>query len=626
MIANIKSIAANIRTELQNVKSNSIAWTHSIKGNVIELASHIFALWTIQNSQYYFRVGNVDDRESYLSHPQAAQVVSIIRLLNLENTETKLVGNLIEIGTGEGKSLILAVTACILALLGYYVNCACSSIYLCQRDYDKFSQLFRALNVTERVRYGTLCDLCERTMDLAIDIRQKVSDLLLGIKNAKKNQVTVKTVLLMDEVDVLFGNDLSFFSQSYEPLTFIENNFISQLTDFVWKNRRKDEIVTMQRVKQSHYYKEIENMFKSRGWMALIDNEIEKMIRDSKRAGKTQYIVQDGQIGYEYSDGIHFNISVGYKTMFAHYAEFAKGSISQDTLKKNKGLKILCAQLSFVELCKQFDVLLGVTGALSGLTKLQLNVIKETFGINKFTYMPSLFGENKLTFDSIKDIKLYDTTDYFSNLALEIRTRLSDHADGQRCVLVFFENNKKLKHFYNCPEFEQFRDNALRVTEKNSKDEIASIIRHACMSGAILLATKSFGHGTDFQVRDEIVENNGGPHVIQAFLSDQKIEEKLIQGRTARQGGFGSYSMILLKDEIKNKYNIDDKDIKRAMKKKRLYQWLDQQRSIHFQRKYQALVNQAKGAESMHKVSKKLIGALKSGNRVAARWLEQLNK
>lgn len=35
----------------------------------------------------------------------------------------------------------------------------------------------------------------------------------------------------------------------------------------------------------------------------------------------------------------------------------------------------------------------------------------------------------------------------------------------------------------------------------------------------ITLMTKSFGRGTDFQVYDPNVNNNGGAHIIQTFLS-----------------------------------------------------------------------------------------------------------
>lgn len=43
-----------------------------------------------------------------------------------------------EILTGEGKSIILAVLAIVLAKVGYDVRCACYSKYLSQRDYDDF--------------------------------------------------------------------------------------------------------------------------------------------------------------------------------------------------------------------------------------------------------------------------------------------------------------------------------------------------------------------------------------------------------------------------------------------------------------------------------------------------------
>ena len=39
-----------------------------------------------------------------------------------------------EVGTGEGKSLILGGLSCYLALCGYEVSCACYSNYLSKRD------------------------------------------------------------------------------------------------------------------------------------------------------------------------------------------------------------------------------------------------------------------------------------------------------------------------------------------------------------------------------------------------------------------------------------------------------------------------------------------------------------
>ena len=47
--------------------------------------------------------------------------------------------------------------------------------------------------------------------------------------------------------------------------------------------------------------------------------------------------------------------------------------------------------------------------------------------------------------------------------------------------------------------------------------------------------------------------------MIQTFVSEQESEERQIKGRTARQGGHGSYSMVLIRSEL-DKYDIKKKE------------------------------------------------------------------
>ena len=47
--------------------------------------------------------------------------------------------------------------------------------------------------------------------------------------------------------------------------------------------------------------------------------------------------------------------------------------------------------------------------------------------------------------------------------------------------------------------------------------------------------TDSFGRGTDFIVLNKDINQRGGVHVIQTFLSLDESEEVQIKGRTARQ-------------------------------------------------------------------------------------------
>jgi hypothetical protein len=55
--------------------------------------------------------------------------------------------NLVQIKTGEGKSVVLAIVSIIFALNGFEVNCACYSKYLSTRDYESFYSLFRLLDI-----------------------------------------------------------------------------------------------------------------------------------------------------------------------------------------------------------------------------------------------------------------------------------------------------------------------------------------------------------------------------------------------------------------------------------------------------------------------------------------------
>jgi len=70
------------------------------------------------------------------------------------------------------------------------------------------------------------------------------------------------------------------------------------------------------------------------------------------------------------------------------------------------------------------------------------------------------------------------------------------------------------------------------------------------MIGQVTLTTAVFGRGTDFFCNDPKLRKNGGVHVLQTFFSLDKAEEVQIQGRTARQGHRGSYSLVLSVEDL----------------------------------------------------------------------------
>ena len=141
---------AALATAARDMASDgSIAVFDKVRG----LMARLFAYWTLERAEHYKAAGSgtsmldEETRKMYLFQPHAAQAVSIFRLFGFdavtkekrarprdappphpaEPVLEKMDNHLVEVLTGEGKSITLGVTAAVLALLGLHVDCACYS-------------------------------------------------------------------------------------------------------------------------------------------------------------------------------------------------------------------------------------------------------------------------------------------------------------------------------------------------------------------------------------------------------------------------------------------------------------------------------------------------------------------
>jgi len=164
--------------------------------------------------------------------------------------------------------------------------------------------------------------------------------------------------------------------------------------------------------------------------------------------------------------------------------------------------------------------------------------------------MPSVFGKNNRKFDKRNDLHIEDDEAHdFETIKKEIENNLERYSQ-KRAVLVFFENEAKLNKFYESNNFKVLKEKASILTERANAKEKSDFVSVATLAGKISLMPRCFGRGTDFKCLDDDVIKFGGIHVIQTFLSLDRSEEVQIQGRSARHGDDGSYSMVLLKSEL----------------------------------------------------------------------------
>ncbi len=557
---------------------------------VIQLMAHLFAYWTLMNAEERAAAAEEESSKNYLLQPHAAQVVSIFRLLGLDASDRDYLKNhLVEIGTGEGKSVTMAVTASVLALLGYDVDCACYSEYLSQRDYEDFIGLFSAFGLRRHITYGTFNRLCENLINQRGDVRQVVIDV---IKGGSEAQIVAtgsgrERIIIIDEVDVFFSQD--FYGNFYRPLAEIRDPAAHALLSYIWAIRKDKTALRLNNVKLSKPYLDCAIRFS--GWESLLEESLKAMIVDVQTFDGQEYVVVNDKIGYREQHGVSFDISYRYKTIFAYFCEHEKGEITSSSRDLRVALLIDCGAFSYAEIPKKYKSVMGVTGTLSTLSPPERNLLESIYRIKKFSYMPSVYGENQLDFssNSIKGVIISERAAYFMEITNEIKRRRLGDSIIERPVMVFFPSNEQLTSYYNSSELGRSgieREKIKLITEELPDDQKPGLIRQAASEGAVTLLTRGFGRGTDFKCFDDRINKRcGGVHVVQTFVSDEISEETQIKGRTARQGEPGSYSMVLAAEDLE-RYNLREREIARMKSTSELYTTLNEARCRFFHEKY----------------------------------------
>ncbi|CAL6013736.1 Helicase-related_protein [Hexamita inflata] len=582
----------------------------------IDILSSVLAYWTLSNTKDYIGTNNIVESRKKLLQPHPAQIIAIFSLLGIDSSNY-LKNQLIQVLTGEGKSVILAVTAIVLAIMGFDVNCACYSEYLSQRDYESFTDLFKAFDVKNNITYGTFSAMCEKYINQNGEIRT-LTEQCITQNNIEKQQFKQKRdqILMIDEVDVFFSED--FYGSSYNPVTSIQNQEIINFFDYVWANRNNNQLLEIGSISKTEQYKKIVNSLK--GWEQLVKEVVIDILSDIIHFQTHKYIVHKGLIGYKSQDTISTSTYYGYRTLFAYYQEVENNKVQVNELQIRKTIHFSCGNFSYAEIPKNYKHIIGVTGTLDTVSKPEMKLLTDEYNIKKFSYLPSVYGTNQLDFakDSSKFVLIVDDKEYYKSISNEINAK----KQGNRGipVLVMFETSADIEQFQQSKEYKHV-DNYQQIkllTETVLSSEKEGIVRQAVTKGTVTLITREFGRGTDFVCYDQTIDSHGGVHVIQTFFSDELSEEKQIKGRTARQGNRGSYSMIIL-DTTLEKYGLKLQDIENMKNTDRYYSAIHPKRLDYFNRKYPERTRNIKSIKAKHETSNRFLDAIIEGNMKAVK-------
>jgi len=552
-----------------------------------KLIACLFAYWTLAHFQKMSILPDTDKNKlkSLLLKPHATQVVAIFRMLGMDNPNP-LSGHLVQMLTGEGKSVVLGVSSAVLALMGYEVYCACYSEYLSKRDYLAFETIFQVFRIEHLVTYGTVPDLARDYIHQVGDICTLVEEAITGSSPTTYTRSLAVSprpkILLLDEVDVFFSKD--FYGRAFRPAFCLRDPVITTFIQFIWDQRENTKMLSVSSIKKTEVYDACLAKF------SVLEEYLERSMEEMLwsmiavvHGLHCPYEVECDKIGYRHHDGLSFTQSVGYETMFAYFKEHSEGRISQASLNRNISLEICCGEFSYAEIPKEYFCVIGVTGTLQTfMAHPAVQMIQETYKISQTTYIPSAFGNKYLTFSAC----IACSDDSFNRvLRDEIRYSLGQANTYQRAVLVFFEDADKLKASLSS-EFMKELGEIRTMTEVDSLVTREGAIGQATLSGNVTFLVRAFGRGTDFICYDDDLISAGGIHVIQTFVSIEKTEEEQIKGRTARQGDKGSFSMILCENELVNKFGLSSEIFPSKLSTQELYIEIDKNRCELFIKKW----------------------------------------
>ena len=587
----------------------------------IEIIQLIFAYWTLDDLAHYDKNKSTHNPANYLTKPHTGQIVAIIRMLCLDSPDFTnsdvsktsdifesigtaisdlisafsgatsippqdvlpftLKNNFVQLNTGEGKSVVLAITSIALALMGFSVDVACYSQHLSDRDRESFKKLFQAFNVEPYIEYGTFNKLCEGLLNAKGLLRETISSTLAtnpraldAIPNGSTRSDR-KKILIIDEVDVFFSK--SFYGAPYKPVTKLESQGITALIRKIWDAGKAFEAMDMeQQFQEISKWAEYETVISSYScWKDIIQSSLQKLLQSfsSLRTGarEVDYKIIKDQIFYEVGEELTSKIIKGYETLFAYLHETQEGNITETSLLakdesdcfKNIYLVVVDGFFSYAELPKNYKNILGITGTLEYLSLPDQGILADEYKVDHFSYIPSVFERDlsKPIFDP-KDTYVISSTDYYPAIKEQIlAARLSrdpEVKDIVRPIIVFFDTERNLRLFFESAEFSDFRSTAKIMKPGMSVLDRTTRIETAAMNGSVTLCTQHFGRGTDFVSKDSKVNQAGGLHVLQTFFSDSISEEVQIRGRTARQGKNGTVSYVLLDGSLEKYVSIEE--------------------------------------------------------------------
>ncbi len=510
-----------------------------------------------KTEEFKARLANGETLDDIL--PEAFAVVreASKRVLGMRHFDVQMIGgivlhrgNIAEMRTGEGKTLVATLPVYLNALSGKGVHVVTVNDYLAKRDSEWMGRLYNFLGMSTGLIVAGL-DYDQRKQSYGADITYGTNN-EFGFDYLRDNMVVhadqmVQRPLnyaIVDEVDSILIDEARTpliisgpgerSTERYYELAKVVPHLVKD-EDYTIDEKQKTIAPTEEGIAKVEKMLHIENLYDSSNL------ELNHLLSASLRAyammeRDKDYVVKDGEVvivdeftgrlmfGRRYSDGLHQAIE------------------AKEGLRVERESQTL-ASITFQNYFRMYEKLSGMTGT----AKTEEQEFNNIYGLEVYEIPP-----NKVLARVDMPDLIFKTKD--AKYRAVVRDVVERHKTGQP-ILVGTTSITQSEMLSDMLTKAGVPHNVLNA--KHHEQE-AEIVANAGQHGMVTIATNMAGRGTDISLGEGVAEL-GGLHILGTERHESRRIDNQLRGRSGRQGDNGSSQFFLsLEDDLMRIFGADN--------------------------------------------------------------------
>jgi len=516
-------------------------------------------------------------------------------------------GNIAEMKTGEGKTLVATLPIVLNAMTGKGVHLVTVNDYLAKRDAEDMGEIYKFLGYSVGVITNDIQDDSERKAQYNADITYGTNNefgfdyLRDNMKYSLEEKVQREhNYVIVDEVDSILideartpliisgptNKNLEHYQKANEiSLTLKEVTEYDEKKqpkvdtgDYVKDEKNKSVYLTESGIEKAEKGFGVDNLYSIDN--AVLSHHMDQALKANYLFHKdVDYVVKDGEViiideftgrlseGRRFSEGLHQAL------------EAKEGVVVQEESQT-------LADITFQNYFRMYDKLAGMTGTAQ----------------TEATEFSQIYGLDVVSIPTNVPIKRDDKNDLIYKSEREkfnaVIEKIKELQKTGQPVLVGTASIEKSELLHDLMKKAKIPHSVLNA--KHHEQE-AKIIENAGVKGAVTVATNMAGRGVDIKVNDEVKEL-GGLYIIGTERHESRRIDNQLRGRSGRQGDPGTSQFYLsLEDNLLRIFGSD--------KIKSIMERLGIEEGEHIESKMvtRAVENAQKKVENLHYESRKHI-------------------